>query len=201
MKRFKNISILLFCFLLLTGFVSPKKLNSEQGAALENLLTDGYSIIEENTEFVVIGKNVKGTSAPVSKDYLIEPNSWLGYSLRNLRLSHTTPYLNILIRSASINRGTTYEFKLSHTRATTVSGSLAIGASDVNVNLGYERKDSVTLTDTFTYTCPGSYSRCEVNYYPNVAVYYFDEYFLDFYQSTHEARVLSGFYQTIKFYR
>ena len=46
MKRFKNISILLFCFLLLTGFVSPKKLNSEQGAALENFLTDGYSIYE-----------------------------------------------------------------------------------------------------------------------------------------------------------
>lgn len=186
MKKFRISLSMLLCFFLLLGYTP---VNAESNTGYEETVFNFVDTPSEDLE------------------YRIENNmarTWPGYSLRNFRVvKHTT--LTSIIRSASLVAAGSHTLKVSKTHTTTGKVGAAFGIADVNIALDVSKTSSVTVEDTFSYTCPTTHNgrkvtRCQVNYKPQTTTYNYDEYFLEMKNSTWSADVLTGIVQQVTFY-
>jgi hypothetical protein len=169
--------------------------NTEYAEAIQLMLEEGYVILEENEYETVLGIYIPVVTEYTMPEILVQPYAWPGYSAHNFRIQHFSTDFGVVVRTGSLSQGGSQTFGVSYTYTTSVTGSLAIGGKDVNVSLGVSTTSTVSLSDTYQYHCLAT--RCDIKYYPQYAIYKFDEYFINIYTGTFTAKVLTGFYQSV----
>ena len=197
----KIILSLLFSVMLISCFNSTITVRAEKKldeGEIPKLVVEGENIegeiIDEGEDYVTISYFVPAEDVGVNE---IKPRAWAGYSIKNLKVKETITNKNFLVSNDVIAKGGSKKMTIKWSRTTEISGSAAIGASDLNVAAGFKAASTVTLSKEYSYTCPKNVKSCTIKYYPRITTYKFDEYFWALKTGTKSGTVLTGFHQIV----
>ncbi|WP_071441492.1 hypothetical protein [Traorella massiliensis] len=189
MKKLFYIPILVFCLFFSCG--NSIKANDE----FEFIPYKPQTLYEDEEYSTVVTFMPVLQSFDVNEESL-SPYAMPGYSIRNLK--HTKTSIDgYLVHQSGFSAGTTKHLTLKYSYTTSISGVLAIGGADVNMQLGLSTTETVSFSDTYEVPCEythngKSVSRCVIQYHPVIATYTFDEYFLGIKSGQGTALVLVG---------
>lgn len=194
----------LFFTLLVVSLIGSSSLVYAEESTDENyipeMIIDGDKvegeIIDEGEDFYTVSYFIPADDiGSVGR----QGKAWPGYSMRNLKTGSTTTNFNLLISNDIVTKSATSKITVKWSRTTEISGSAAISSTDLNSKIGFAASATVSLSKSFTYTCPSTVKSCELRYYPRITKYTFDEYFLEMYQGSKSGTVFTGFEQTVTF--
>ena len=139
-------------------------------------------------------------SSPATEESVVRRNPVYGVGFTNLSPSGTSTDYSVVVASGTVVGGGTHSFTMSHSKTTTLStGGGAQKAQLFNVTFGFSSSETVSLSQTYAYQCPSSYSSCTVRYYPQYTNYNYDETLFGNYVSSGTASVLTGFTQSVSY--
>lgn len=158
--------------------------------------SDG-SIVKANENNIPVETEINdyiyiSTDLPEENGYpSINLKALYGYSAKNIKTAGS--YYGDIIRKNLIDPGVNDDFCISFSKETTVSGSVGIGAQDINMSLGISNTSNIEISDTFGVECPEGYSYCEFKVFPIIQRVTFDEYYFNSKLATCQAQYLLGF--------
>ena len=141
----------------------------------------------------------------VKADYVNEENNaevqrhpTYGISFKNQKPIGTITDYSIVASSGTLEPGGSQVFKVSYSKTTSIStGTAAEKIQLFNVTFNISQQETVTVIQSYDYTCRKTNSKCMVKYYPQYTKYSYDEYLFGEYKTSGTAIVLTGFHQDV----
>ena len=160
------------------------------------------TVIDETENFVIIETVLEAVNVS-DRNPFAQSKMWFGYSIKNIIKTDQITDYNLVIRSSTLAPGGGHTVDIIYAFNTTIYDVLSISSDAFNIKSSMSSFPSVTLANSYSYSCPHIYKEkevtsCTVTYYPRFQNYSFDEYFLGIHSGSGTAKVLTGFTQIIQ---